>query len=48
MSGDVSFEVPYLHVMDALLSPLEMMAIGGVTAAALTSLAIYSIRRARR
>ncbi len=47
-SGDISFEVPYLHVMDALLSPLEMMAIGGVTAAALTSLAIYSIRRARR
>jgi hypothetical protein len=47
-SGVVSFEVPYIYVMDATLSPLEIGAIGGVTAAALVSLAIYSIRRTRR
>jgi len=47
-SGAVSFEVPYLYVMDAILSPLEIGAIGGATAAALASLAIYSIRRAKK
>jgi hypothetical protein len=34
--------------MDAILSPLEIGAIGGATAAALASLAIYSIRRAKK
>jgi hypothetical protein len=47
-SGAVSFEVPYLYVMDAILSPLEIGAIGGATAAALISLAIYSIKRTKR
>jgi hypothetical protein len=47
-SGAVSFDVPYLYVMDATLSPLEIGAIGGATAAALASLAIYSIRRAKK
>jgi hypothetical protein len=47
-SEAVSFEVPYLYVMDAILSPLEIGAIGGATAAALASLTIYSIRRTRR
>ncbi len=44
---DVSFEVPYLYAMDTILSPLEMAAIVGVTAAAVASLAIYLLRRTR-
>ncbi len=47
-AGPISFEVPYLYVMESVLSPLELGIVVGATAAAIASLSIYSIKRIKR